>query len=85
MAHLYNPSSPNSVELAFPTKDEARQIIVAHLDYYRTNASDRGKITPFTEDGIDALLEDREAVHPRVLLSRAAKVVLHAAERPQRY
>ena len=75
-----DPSSPNSVELAFPTKDEARQIIVAHLDYYRTNASDRGKITPFTEDGIDALLEDREAVHPRVLLSRAAKVVLHAVE-----
>ncbi|HUU15038.1 MAG TPA: hypothetical protein VM182_15220 [Terriglobia bacterium] len=76
-----DPSSPNSVELTFPSKDEARQIIVAHLDYYRINAGDKGKITPFTEDGIDALLEARETVHPRILLSRAATVVLHAVDK----
>jgi hypothetical protein len=73
-----DPSSPNSVELTFPSKDQARDIIVAHLDYYRINPSDRGGITPFTPDGLAALLEDRETVHPRMLLSRAANVVLYA-------
>lgn len=76
-----DPNAPNSVELAFPSKDQAREIIIAHLDFYRINASDKGKITPFTEDGINALLEDRETVHPRMLLSRAANVVLHAVDK----
>lgn len=76
-----DPSSPNSVELTFPSKDQARQIIIAHLDYYRINSAERGTIKPFTEGGIDALLEDRETVHPRMLLSRGASVVLHAVDK----
>ena len=28
----------NSVELPLPSKDQAREIIIAHLDYYRINA-----------------------------------------------
>lgn len=76
-----DPSSPNSVELTFPSKDQARQIIIAHMDYYRISASDKGSIAPFTEGGIDALLEDRETVHPRMLLSRAASIVLHAVDK----
>jgi hypothetical protein len=76
-----DPASPNSVELAFPSKDEAREIILTHLDHYRISASDKGKATPFTEDGLNALLEDRETVHPRVLLSRGAKVILYAVDK----
>ena len=76
-----DPSSPNSVELAFPSKDQGREIVVAHLDYYRINSADKGKIAPFTEDGLNALLEDRETVHPRMLLSRAANVILHAVDK----
>jgi hypothetical protein len=76
-----DPSSPNSVELTFPSKDEARQIVIAHLDYYRINPSEKGKIAPFTEDGMDALLEDQETVHPRMLLSRAAGVILYAVDK----
>ena len=76
-----DPSSPNSVELASPSKDQAREIIIAHLDHYRTNSADKGKIVPFTEDGLNALLEDRETVHPRMLLSRAATVILHAVDK----
>lgn len=69
------------MELAFPSKDQARQIIIAHLDYYRINKNEKGKVAPFTEDGINALLEDRETVHPRMLLSRAANVVLYAVDK----
>ncbi len=76
-----DPSSPNSVELAFPSKEQGRQIIVAHLDYYRINAAEKGTIAPFTNDGMEALLQEGETVHPRVLLSRGAKVVLHAVEK----
>jgi hypothetical protein len=76
-----DPSSPNSVELAFPSKDQGREIIVAHLEYYRINAGEKGKITPFTEDGMSALLEKSQTVHPRMLLSRAARVVLHAVDK----
>ncbi len=73
-----DPGAPNSMELAFPTKDQAREIIIAHMDWYRIDQKDQGTISPFTEDGLNALLEDRETVHPRMLLSRAAKVILHA-------
>lgn len=76
-----DPSSRNSVELAFPSKDQARRIIIAHLDYYRLNPVNKGTIAPFTEDGMSALLEDRETVHPRMLLSRAASVVLYAVDK----
>lgn len=74
-----DPESPNSVELAFPSKDQGRDLIVAHLDYYRIDPAGRGTIRPFTEDGIDALIGG-DQVHPRRLLSRAASVVLHAVE-----
>jgi hypothetical protein len=74
-----DPESPNSVELAFPSKDQGRDLIVAHLDYYRINLEEQGSIEPFTEDGMDALIGG-DQVHPRRLLSRAANVVLHAVE-----
>jgi hypothetical protein len=76
-----DPTSPNSVELAFPSKHQGREIIIAHLDYYRTDHAKDGSIAPFTEDGITALLEDGETVHPRMLLSRAASVVLYAIDK----
>ncbi|MBX9792296.1 MAG: hypothetical protein K2Y37_25635 [Pirellulales bacterium] len=76
-----DPSSPNSVELPFPSKDQAREIIVAHLDYFRLNEGEKGSIRPFNEAGIDALLSGQTTVHPRATLSRAANVVLHAVEK----
>lgn len=75
-----DPTSPNSVELPFPSKDQAREIIVAHLDYFRSNEKEKGSIKPFTEDGIDALLSG-QTVHPRATLSRAAKIVQHAVDK----
>ena len=37
-----DPSSPNSVELPFPSKEQAEGIIVAHLDYFRINEKEKG-------------------------------------------
>lgn len=71
-----DPGASHSVELPLPTKDEAREIVVAHLNFYRTNPEDNGSIKPFTPDGIEALLAIN--VHPRELLSRAAIVMQHA-------
>jgi hypothetical protein len=62
----------NSVELPFPSKEQAQGIIVAHLDCYRTNKAEAGSIKPFTKDGIDALL-DGPTVHPRATLSKARR------------
>ncbi len=75
-----DPTSPNSVELPLPSKDQAREIIVAHLDHYRIDQRYEGTIKPFTEDGINTLLEDQRTLHPRVLLSTAANVVRKARE-----
>ncbi len=75
-----DPTSPNSVELPMPSKDQAREIIIAHLDYYRINKSEKGSIKPFTDDGIEALLKNKQMLHPRVMLSNAAQVVFHAAQ-----
>jgi hypothetical protein len=75
-----DPNSPNAVELPFPSRDQAREIIVAHLDYYRLHDQDKGTIKPFTNDGIEALLQSQTMVHPRATLSRAANVILHALE-----
>ena len=77
MARL-EPDASTSVELPLPTQDQAREIIVAHLDHFRVDAADKGSIKPFTEDGLDKLIGT--SPHPRSLLSRAAHVVLHAAE-----
>lgn len=73
-----DPSSPNSVELPLPSKDQAREIIIAHLNHYQANPEDRGAIKPFSEEGMNALLKNKEMLHPRVLLSNAAKVIQHA-------
>jgi len=73
-----DPTSPNSVELPLPSKDQARGIVIAHLDHYRLDPADRKTSKPFTEDGIDELLKNRQ--HPRDLLSNAAKVILHAVQ-----
>lgn len=75
-----DPTSPNSVELPLPSKDQAREIIIAHLDYYRINAAEKGSIKPFTEDGIEALLKSKQMLHPRLMLSSAAQVVFSAAQ-----
>ena len=73
-----DPNDPNSVELPLPSADQAQAIIVAHLDYYRENSEDNGTIKPFTEEGMAALLKNRQ--HPRILLTTAASVVSHAAD-----
>ena len=76
-----DPNSPNSVELPFPSKDQARGIIIAHLDYYRANTKENGSIKPFTEDGMDALLTGPTSVHPRKTLAKAANVVQYAVDK----
>ena len=73
-----DPNDPNSVELPLPSTDQAREIIMAHLDYYRTDPDQKGSIQPFTEDGMQALLRNRQ--HPRLLLTAAASVVSRAAQ-----
>lgn len=75
-----DPNSPNSVELPLPSKDQAREIIIAHLDYHRINAAERGSLKPFTEDGIEALLKSKQMLHPRLMLSSAAQVLYNAAQ-----
>ena len=75
-----DPASQNSVELPLPSKDQAREIIIAHLDYYRTAGAEVGSIKPFTEEGMEALLKSKQMLHPRVMLSSAAKVVFQAAQ-----
>ena len=73
-----DPNDPNSVELPLPSADQAREIIVAHLDYYRIDPDQKGGIQPFTEDGMRSLLRNRQ--HPRILLTAAASVVSRAAQ-----
>ena len=73
-----DPNDPNSVELPLPSTDQAREIIIAHLDHYRSNPDHKGNVDPFTEEGISALLRNRQ--HPRILLSAAASVVSRAAQ-----
>ena len=46
MARL-DPGVPTSVELPLPTPDQARAIIIAHLDHYRVNDEDKGSIQAF--------------------------------------
>ena len=75
-----DPTSPNSVELPLPSKDEAREIIIAHLDYFRINAEENGSIKPFTDDGLEALFKSKQMLHPRLMLSSAAQVVFQAAQ-----
>ena len=75
-----DPTSPNSVELPLPSKDQAREIIVAHLDYYRMDGDDAGTVKPFTEDAISVLLEEQGILHPRILLSTAANIVRKAMQ-----
>ena len=73
-----DPNDPNSVELPLPNPEEARQIVIAHLDYYRVSPDDVGTIKPFTEDGIQALLKNSQ--HPRILLTTAAAILSRAAQ-----
>ena len=74
-----DPDAPTSVELPLPTQDQAREIIVAHLDHYRINVADKGTINPFTESGLDALVGTSQ--RPRDLLANAARVFLLAADK----
>ena len=72
-----DPTDPNSVELPLPSADQAKGILVAHLDHYRVDDADKGTIKPFTEDGMAAML--RRSQHPRMLLNEAASVVRRAS------
>ena len=74
-----DPGAPTSVELPLPTQDQAREIVIAHLDHYRINPTEIGTIAPFTEMGISALVGRSQ--HPRNLLANAARIVLHAADK----
>jgi hypothetical protein len=75
-----DPGSPNSVELPFPSREQAKDILVAHMDHYRIDETQKGSIAPFTADGLDTLMENRPTVHPRDLLSRASTVMREAIE-----
>ena len=77
MARL-DPGAPTSVELPLPTPDQARAILIAHLDHYRVNDEDDGTIKPFTEDGLQALVGIDQ--HPRILLANGAHVVMQAVQ-----
>lgn len=72
-----DPGADTAVELPLPTADQARAIIVAHIDHYRINPNERGSIAPFTEDGMNELVG--RTSHPRYLLVNAARVVDHAS------
>ena len=72
-----DPRAPTSVELPLPSQDQAHEIIIAHLDYFRIAPDDTGSINPFTQDGLDALVGKSQ--HPRALLMSAANVVRQAA------
>ena len=76
MARL-DPEAPTSVELPLLTEEQARQILIEHLDFYRIDASKNGSIHPFSEDGLAALV--RKSQHPRTLITIAAHVVQAAA------
>ena len=73
-----DPNDPNSVELPLPSTDQAREIVIAHLDHYRVDPDKKGSIEPFTENGMSALLKNRQ--HPRLLLRAAAEVLRRAAQ-----
>ena len=77
MARL-DPGAPTSVELPVPTPSQAREIIVAHLDHYQVDPTDKGSIKPFTEDGLEALVSKFQ--RPRELLVNASRVVAKSAE-----
>ena len=73
-----DPGADTAVELPLPTADQARAIIVAHIDHYRINQSERGSIAPFTEGGMNELVGITR--HPRNLLANAARVVRYASD-----
>jgi hypothetical protein len=74
-----DPTAPTSVELPLPTEDQAKQIVVAHLDYYRTDQNEMGSIEPFTPDAMEALCTRNK--QPRILLSSAHQIFSQAADK----
>ena len=73
-----DPDAPTAVGLPLPDEGQARGIIIAHLDHYRTDSAEQGSIRPFTEAGLQALIgKDR---HPRRMLSNAANVLRYAMQ-----
>ena len=78
MARL-EPGAPTSVELPLPTEEQARQILIKHLDFFRLDDEKQGTIEPFSEDGLAALVGKGQ--HPRTLIANAARVVRNAAEK----
>ena len=72
-----DPNAPTSVELPLPSRDQAQEIIIAHLDHFRINPDDAGSMKPFTQDGLGTLVGISQ--HPRALLMSAANVVRQAA------
>lgn len=74
-----DPDAPTSVELPLPTQDQAREIIIAHLDHYRIENAENGTITPFTVSGLDELVGASQ--RPRDLLANAARICLLAVDK----
>ena len=72
---------PTLSNCRFRARIKARGIMIAHLDFYRTNSEENGSIKPFTDDGMDALLAGPASVHPRKALAKAANVVQYAADK----
>ena len=64
-----DPNAPTSVELPMPTPDQAREIVIAHLDHHRLDKEKNGSISPFTELGMAELVNRSQ--HPRNLLASA--------------
>ena len=78
MARL-DPNASTSVELPLPTLDQARAIVIAHLDYFRIDQDANGTAAPFTTDGMSVLVG--RSPHPRDLLVNAARAVQRAADK----
>ena len=74
-----DPNAPTSVELPLPTRSQARDILVVHLDHYRIDNDDEGTVKPFTDDAMASLIDRGQL--PRQLLANAAYAVIHAAEK----
>jgi len=74
-----DPAAPTSVELPLPSENQAKQIVVAHLDYYRTDQSSMGTSKPFTTEAMDALVNRNK--QPRILLANAQQILSQAADK----
>ena len=71
-----NPGAPTSIELPLPDHNQAKHILMAHMDYYRVDPNDLGTVRPFTDEGLTILVGTSQ--HPRELLTNASHVLMQA-------